>query len=48
MMTSDSETNRPLTEEERIRFLNAIIRERYGEWATRKGEQIQDNQDSSE
>lgn len=47
-MTSDSETNRPLTEEERIRFLNEIIRERYGDWATRKGEKIQDNQDQPE
>ncbi len=38
MMTSDSETSRPQTEEERITLLNQLIRERFGEWATRKDE----------
>ena len=35
-MMSDSETNRPMSEEERIEFLKKMIVERYGEWATRK------------
>ena len=35
-MMSDSETNRPMTEEERIKLLNEVIKERFGDWATRK------------
>jgi hypothetical protein len=35
-MTSDSETNRPMNEQERQELLNKLITERYGEWATRK------------
>ena len=47
MMTLDSKTNRPQTEEERILLLNQVIRERFGEWATRKDIPIQDNQETS-
>lgn len=43
-MTLDSETNQFQSEEERILLLNQVIRERYGEWATRKDIPIQDNQ----
>ena len=46
-MMSDSETNRPTDEEERINLLNKLIRERFGEWATRKDIPIQDNQETS-
>jgi len=35
-MMSDSQTNRPMNEEERKDLLNKLIIERYGEWATRK------------
>jgi hypothetical protein len=35
-MMSDSETNRLKSEEERLQLLNDLIRERFGEWATRK------------
>ena len=45
-MTLDSETNRPQTEEERILLLNKVIRERFGEWATRKDITIQDNHEA--
>lgn len=43
-MTLDSETNLFQSEEEKILLLNQVIRERYGEWATRKDIPIQDNQ----
>ena len=39
-MTSDSETNRPMNEKERIDLLNKLIRERFGDWATRKDTEI--------
>lgn len=45
-MMSDSETNRPMNEEERIDLLNKIIRERFGDWATRKTE-IRESDESS-
>jgi len=35
-MMSDSETNRPMNEEEKKKLLNKLIAERYGDWATRK------------
>ncbi len=35
-MMSDSQTNRPMNQEERKDLLNKLIIERYGEWATRK------------
>jgi hypothetical protein len=35
-MMSDSKTNRPMSEEERKDLLDRLIRERYGDWATRK------------
>ena len=35
-MMSDSETTRTKDEEERINLLNEVIRERYGDLATRK------------
>ena len=36
-MMSDLETNRAKSEEERIKLLNELIRERFGDWATHKG-----------
>lgn len=36
MMMSDSKTNRPMNDEERINLVNALIRERFGDWATNK------------
>ena len=47
MMTLDSETSRPTPEEERILLLNQLIRERFGEWATRKDNEIKNNQETS-
>lgn len=44
---SNSQTNRPMSEEERLQLLNDLIRERYGEWATRKDIPIQDNHEAS-
>jgi hypothetical protein len=35
-MMSDSETNHIMSEQERQDLLNDLIRERFGEWATRK------------
>lgn len=35
-MMSDSETNRPMNEKEKKELLDKLIRERYGDWATRK------------
>jgi len=46
-MMSDSETTRPKDEEERINLLNALIRERYGDWATRKTPEIKNNDEAS-
>jgi hypothetical protein len=45
-MMSDSETNRPTDEEERINLLNKLIRERFGEWATRKTLEINNNDEA--
>jgi hypothetical protein len=39
-MMSDSETTKPTDEEARINLLNELIRERYGDWATRKTPEI--------
>lgn len=44
-MMSDSQTNQPTPEEERILLLNRLIRERFGEWATRKDKEINNNQE---
>ncbi len=46
-MMSDSETNRPMNEAERITLLNDLIRERFGDWATRKDVPIIDNKELS-
>ena len=35
-MMSDSETNQVMSEKERQDLLNNLIKERFGEWATRK------------
>jgi hypothetical protein len=43
-MMSDSEINQAKIEEERLQLLNDLIRERFGDWATRKDIPIQDNQ----
>ena len=45
-MMSDSETNRPTDEEERINLLNKLIRERFGEWETRKTLEINNNDEA--
>lgn len=45
-MMSDSKTNRPISEEEKINLLNTLIRERFGDWATNK--QISVEQKESE
>ena len=36
-----------MSEEERLQLLNDVIRERYGDWATRKDIPIQDNHEAS-
>jgi hypothetical protein len=46
-MMSDSEINQAKIEEERLQLLNDLIRERFGDWATRKDIPIQDNQEAS-
>ena len=46
-MMSDSETTRTKDEEERINLLNEVIRERYGDWATRKTPEITNNDEAS-
>ncbi len=46
-MMSDSNNNLPKDEEERLQLLNDLIRERFGDWATRKDIPIQDNQEVS-
>ena len=47
MMMSDSEINQAKIEQERLQLLNDLIRERFGDWATRKDIPIQDNQEAS-
>ena len=46
-MMSDSEINQAKIEQERLQLLNDLIRERFGDWATRKDIPIQDNQEAS-
>jgi hypothetical protein len=46
-MMSDSETNRPMDEKQRIELLNKLIIERYGDWATRKTPEINNNDESN-
>ena len=46
-MMSDSEITQAKIEEERLQLLNDLIRERFGDWATRKDIPIQDNQEVS-
>jgi len=46
-MMSDLEINQAKIEEERLQLLNDLIRERFGDWATRKDIPIQDNQEVS-
>ena len=46
-MMSDFEINQAKIEEERLQLLNDLIRERFGDWATRKDIPIQDNQEVS-
>lgn len=36
MMMSDSETKQPQDDKEKTILLNKLIRERFGEWATKK------------
>jgi hypothetical protein len=47
MMMSDLEINQAKIEEERLQLLNDLIRERFGEWATRKDVPITNNQEVS-
>jgi hypothetical protein len=44
---SDSKNNLSKDEEQRLQLLNDLIRERFGDWATRKDIPIQDNQEVS-
>jgi hypothetical protein len=46
-MMSDSETNRPMDEKQRIELLNKLIIERYGDWATRKTPEINNIDESN-
>ena len=46
-MMSDSETNRPMDEKQKIELLNKLIIERYGDWATRKTPEINNNDESN-
>ena len=46
-MMSDSEIDQAKIEQERLQLLNDLIRERFGDWATRKDIPIQDNQEVS-
>ena len=46
-MMSDLEINQAKIEQERFQLLNDLIRERFGDWATRKDIPIQDNQEAS-
>lgn len=45
-MMSDSQTNQQTDEEERIKLLNQLIRERYGDWATRGTSEINESKES--
>ena len=45
-MMSDSETTKPTDEEARIKLLNEVIRERFGEWETRKTLEINNNDEA--
>jgi hypothetical protein len=46
-MMSDLKNNLSKDEEQRLQLLNDLIRERFGDWATRKDIPIQDNQEVS-
>jgi len=46
-MMSDFEINQAKIEEERLQLLNDLIRERFGDWATRKDVPIIDNKELS-
>jgi hypothetical protein len=46
-MMSDLEINQAKIEEERLQLLNDLIRERFGDWATRKDIPLRDNQEAS-
>ena len=46
-MMSDLEINQAKIEQEKLQLLNDLIRERFGDWATRKDIPIQDNQEVS-
>jgi hypothetical protein len=46
-MMSDLEINQAKIEEERLQLLNDLIRERFGDWATRKDVPITSNQEVS-
>ena len=45
-MMSDSQTNRPTEEEERLKLYKKLILERYGEWATRPDARINESKES--
>ena len=47
MMMSDLKNNKTTEEEKRLQLLNDLIRERFGDWATRKDIPIQENQEVS-
>jgi len=44
-MMSDLNNNKTTEEEKRLQLLNDLIRERFGDWATRKDIPIQENQE---
>ena len=46
-MMSDLEINQAKIEEERLQLLNDLIKERFGDWATRKDVPITKNQEVS-
>ena len=46
-MMSDSKIIQAKIEEERLQLLNDLIRERFGDWATRKDVPITNNQEVS-
>jgi hypothetical protein len=43
---SDSEITKPTPDEERILLLNQVIRERFGEWATRKDNETKKDEEA--
>lgn len=45
MMMSDLKNKQTTEEEKRLQLLNDLIRERFGDWATRKDIPIQENQE---